>query len=104
MSNGKKAVSAFLAVLALGLAGLIGYVAGSATSGTVHCNVGQVVSVKVSGADKLGNGTREVEIGDCNRLSDKAFVAAVDALVGSTTTTSVAEPTSTTTTTAAKNP
>lgn len=104
MSKGKKGGLAFLAVLALGLAGLIGYVAGSDTSGAVHCDVGRVVSVKVSGADNLGNGIRTVEIGECDRLSDDAFVAVIDALVGGTTTTTTAKPATTTTTTAVKTP
>lgn len=107
VSKGKKAGWVFLAVLALGLAGLIGYVAGSDTSGAVHCDVGRVVSVKMSGADELGNGTRTVEIGDCPRLSDDAFVAVIDALVGATpttTTTTTAKLATATTTTAAKTP
>ena len=98
MSKGKRAGWALLTVLALGLAGLIGYVVGSDTSGAVHCEVGRVVSVEVSGADDLGNGIRTVEIGDCNRLSDNAFVDVIDALVGSTPTTTTAKPATTTTT------
>lgn len=108
MRNGNKAGWAFLALLALGLAGLIGFVAGSDTSGAVHCDVGRVVSVNVSGADEFGNGSRTVEIGDCDRLSDDAFVAVIDALVGArpttTTTTTPKATTATTTTTTAKTP
>jgi hypothetical protein len=103
VSSGKKAGWAFLAVFALGLAGLIGYVAGSDTSGAVHCDVGQVMSVKVSGADVLGNGTRTVEIGNCDRLSDDAFVAVVEALAGAASTTTTAKP-ATPTTAAVKTP
>jgi len=104
VSIGKKAEWAFLAVVALGLAGLIGYVAGSDTSGAVHCEIGRVVSVNVSGADELGNGTRTVEIGDCDRLSDDAFVAVINALVDAAPTTTTTKPATATTTTAAKAP
>jgi hypothetical protein len=105
VSNGKKTGWAFVAVLALSLAGMIGYVAGSDTSGAVHCDAGRVVvSVNVSGADERGNGTRTVEIGHCNRLSDDAFVAVVDALVGAAPTTTTAKSATATTTTAAKTP
>lgn len=68
----------------------------------MHCDVGRVVSVNVSGADELGNGTRVVEIGACDRLSDDAFVAVVEAPVGSTPTTTTTKPATTTTTTAVK--
>ena len=97
MSNRTKAGWAVLAIVAVGLAGLIGYIAGANTSVAVHCKAGRVVAVNVSGADGRGNGTRTVEIGDCARLSDHAFVEVVDALVGAT-------PTSTTTSTTSPGP
>lgn len=92
-SNGQKVGLAVVAVFALALAGLIGFVAGSDTSASVRCEAGAVVTVEVSGVDELGNGTRTVSIGDCDRLSDEAFVAVVEALVGgaSGTTTTTAK-------------
>ncbi|MCU1484405.1 MAG: hypothetical protein JWN67_1151 [Actinomycetia bacterium] len=101
MSNARKTGLTFLSILALGLATLLGYIAGSDTSGAVHCKAGSVVSVEASGVDGKGNGTRTVKVGDCERLSDDAFIAVVDALVGSTPTTTV-KPTVSTTTPAPK--
>jgi hypothetical protein len=63
--------------------------------------------VKVSGLDTLGNGTRTVTIGSCDRLSDDAFVAVVEALADAeppTTTTTTTEPTEPTEPTATTPP
>lgn len=93
LSDGQKVALAVVAVVALVLAGLIGFVAGSDTSGSVRCEPGEVVAVEVSGVDEPGNGTRTVSIGDCDRLTDEAFVAVVEALVrGASTTTTTAKP------------
>lgn len=93
LSNGQKVGLAVVGVVAVVLSGLIGFVAGSDTSGSVRCEAGDVVTVDVSGADELGNGTRTVSIGDCDRISDEAFVAVVEALLrGAPTTNTTAKP------------
>lgn len=96
LGNGQKVGLAVLAAVAVALAGLIGFVAGSDTPGSVRCEAGDVVTVHVSGVDELGNGTRAVSIGNCDRLSDETFVAVVEALVGASgTTTTTAKPSAT---------
>ncbi len=105
----KVAVKAVLVVL-LGLVVVIisvgiGYGIGfDAGKGSIECTKGTVLSVEVTKADEFGNGVHVLSIGDCSRIDEAAFIAAVDALASGQpvpTTTTTAPSTSTTAATGA---
>jgi len=72
-----------LVVVLLVVAVAIGYGVGAGSSqGNVDCVPGTILSIEKSGIDELGNGTYVLSIGDCDRIDDSVFVAAVGALGG----------------------
>ena len=102
----KKSVGASLLVL-LGLVGVIicvgiGYNLGfDAGAGSIECTQGKILSMEVSKSDGLGNGLQVLSIGDCRRIDEAAFIAAMEAFsVGQVATTTTTRTTTTSPTTA----
>lgn len=101
MNAARGVLVVLVALVTLVIAVAIGYGIGlDAGRGSLECTAGVVLSVKVTGGDAQGNGTHELSVGDCDRIDEGAFVAAVAAL----TNTSMTTTTTTTTTTTAPTP
>ena len=87
----KAALVVLLGIIVVIISAAIGYGIGfDAGEGSIDCTKGEVLSIKVTNADGLGNGTHQLDIGNCDRIDEAAFIAAVNALAGSTATTTTA--------------